>query len=293
VAVGISQLDSQSSGIFSYNIANAEELTSDFGTADRPIAIIGGGGRTGMAVAEALAGPEGLMYTMVMTRSGSDPFKIIKLPPDIKERVRHYPNPVDVRDSEKVLAALEEVNASGVIFAASASKQGGNSMEVDNIGVGNVASAAKKIGCRLILVSALALDRPESKSYQITNEMGGYVNKIMDAKLLGENKVREIMGPNGKGDYVIIRPGVLLSGKTRNGAIDIELNQGDTVGGGLSRDELAGVVVGALKSGKKGVTVEAYRKKTATKLQPDFAVPSGSELTATTYVRLFDAARSD
>ena len=273
-------------------IASASELSYSIGTEDRPIAIIGGGGRTGMAVAEALAGEDGMMYTVVMTRTGNDPFKIIKLPPNVKARVKHYSSPVDVRDSEAVLKALREVNASGVVFTASASKPGGNAMEVDSAGVKNVAKAAKSGQARLILVSALALDRPNSKSYQITNTMGGYVNRIMDAKLEGENMVREIMGTK-EGDYVIIRPGVLLSGKTKSGAADIELNQGDTIGGGLSRDELAGIVVGALKSDKKGVTVEAYRKKTATKLQPDFAIPSGKELRASSYIGLFDGASSD
>mmetsp|Transcript_63543 Transcript_63543/g.187589 ORF Transcript_63543/g.187589 Transcript_63543/m.187589 type:complete len:383 (-) Transcript_63543:144-1292(-) len=265
--------------------------SADLGAAGSPIAIIGGGGRTGMEVAEALAGSEGKLHAVTMTRSGKDPFRIIKLPTEIRERLEHYPESVDVKDEAAVLAALKEINASGVVFAASASKQGGNARDVDDVGVGNVAKAAKSTGSRLILVSALAVDRPESKSYKVTNDMGGYVNKIMDAKLDGENKVRSVMGPGG--DYIILRPGVLLSGKSKEGAADLELNQGDTVGGGLSRDELAGVVVGALKSGKKGVTVEVYRKRTTTKLQPEFVVPSGNELTASSYIGLFENAKSD
>jgi len=39
--------------------------------------------------------------------------------------------------------------------------------------------------------------------------------------------------------------------------------------------------------------VEAYRESTATKLQPNFVVPSGNELTASTYKALFDNAKED
>jgi hypothetical protein len=93
----------------------------------------------------------------------------------------------------------------------------------------------------------------------------------------------------------------------------LELNQGDTVGGGLSRDELAGIVVGAIqnrasakRSGSKGegITVEAYRKATAQKLERQYVVPSGNELTidpskvvasssSSLYQELFVGAKSD
>jgi len=267
-----------------------DELELEIGSPSRPVAIIGGGGRTGMAVAETLASDQGArLHSVIMTRSGKDPFQIVKLPPTTKERLSLFQRPVDVRDAEGVLAAMKESNPSVIVYAASASKQGGNSFDVDDGGVENVARACKVVGAKLVLISALALDRPNSKSYKITNTIGGYLDKIMDAKLNGETKVKEILGNN----YVIIRPGVLLSGKSKNGASDIELNQGDTIGGGLSRDELAGVVCGAIESKKKGITVEAYRTSTKTKLQPEFVIPSGNELVAPTYSGLFDQAKSD
>jgi len=259
------------------------------GSLERPVAIIGGGGRTGMAVSETLAGDIGQMYGVTMTRSGKDPFRVIKLPTATKERLQPFDGGVDVRNKEEVLAAFQQTKPSVVVYAASASKQGGNAFDVDDKGVGNVAEACKEVGAKLVLISALALDRPDSKSFQITNTIGGYLDKIMDAKFNGENKVRSIMG----NDYIIIRPGVLLSGKSKSGANDIELNQGDTIGGGLSRDELAGVVVGAIKNAKYGLTVEAYRKSTATKLQPTFAIPSGKELYASSYEGFFVNAKVD
>lgn len=256
---------------------------------DRPIAILGASGRTGMEVAQALA-KEGL-YSVTMTRSGKDPFQIIKLKPEIKSYIQHFPNTVNVVDRESLKASLDQAHASGIIFCASASPKGGNAFEVDDKGVGNAAEAALDLNARLILVSALAVDRPNSKSYQVTNTLGGNLNGIMDAKLAGENKVREIL--NKKKDYVIIRPGVLMNGGSRQGPLGLALNQGDTIGGGMSRDELAGVVVGGLLSGKRGVTVEVYRRSTATALQPTFDLPSGKESYSSSYIGLFDSVERE
>jgi NAD(P)-dependent dehydrogenase (short-subunit alcohol dehydrogenase family) len=253
--------------------------------AERPevVAIIGGNGRTGKAVAETLA--KAGINAVTLTRSGKDPYQVIKLAESVKANLSHYDSPVDVRDVAALAKAVADVKATTIVFAASASRQGGNSFEVDAQGVANAAQVAKDAKAKLIIISSIAVDRPDSKSFQMTNSLGSYVDKIMDAKLLGEQKAIEIMGKGG--NYVIIRPGVLMSVKSR-GATDIELNQGDMVGGGIGRDELAGVVLGAIQSDKaRGVTVEAYRKVTRTKLQPDFATTSGNELTAETYEGLF------
>ena len=280
------------------NVANAAEQLP-YGFPSSPILIIGGNGRTGMAVAEQLATAG--ISTVVSTRTGKDPFAKIKLPPDVREKLQFYDSTaVDVRNMDSIVQALKDTGAGAVVYAASASRAGGNASEVDGTGPANVAQAIMTVGgdIRLVLISALALDRPDSKSYQITNTMGGYIDKIMDEKYRGEEAVRTIMKGKGKttpGNYVIVRPGPLLSGKSKNGAADLELNQGDTVGGGLSRDELAGVVVGALVAGEvaRGTTVECYRSRTATALQPEFALPSGRELRGDTYAALFRGAKKD
>ena len=220
------------------NVANAAEQVP-YGTPSSPILIIGGNGRTGMAVAEQLA-TAGLT-TAVSTRTGKDPFAKITLPPDVREKLQFYDSSatggVDVRNMDSIVRALKDTGAGAVVYAASASRAGGNASEVDGTGPANVAQAIANVGgdIRLVLISALALDRPDSKSYQITNTMGGYIDKIMDEKYRGEEAVRTIMKGKGKttpGNYVIVRPGPLLSGKSKNGAADLELNQGDTVGGG-------------------------------------------------------------
>lgn len=252
---------------------------------DSPVAIIGGGGRTGKEVAAALA-KEGL-YGITITRSGKLPL----LPGYAKEFVDHYEAPVNVRDTDGLSSALKAAKASAIVYCASASSQGGNSFQVDDIGVANAATAAKALDARFVLISALGVDRPDSKGFQMTNSLGGNFDKIMDAKRQGEDKVREILAKNK--NYMIIRPGPLLGAKSRNGAVDIELNQRDFIGGGISRDELAGVVVGALQSDKKGATVEVYRSKTRQKIQPEFDLFSGNEATADTYVGLFNNVKSD
>lgn len=292
--------------------ANAASISTAFGTANHPIAIVGGSGRTGMAVAESIADPAfGNMHAITLSRSGKDPFQIVKLPEATKNNLQHFSEPFDVRDSqEAIVASLKTLSPSVVVYAASASRQGGNAFAVDDEGVEKVAIACKEIGALFVLISALAVDRPDSKSFQMTNTLGGNYQGIMDAKLNGETKTRKIFAPGGaKSDYVIVRPGVLLNGKTTTGPVGLELNQGDMIGGGISRDELAGVVVGAIQSKasgkiKGGVTVEAYRKKTAQTLEKKYAMPSGNELavdagsTAATsskslYQELFAKAKSD
>jgi uncharacterized protein YbjT (DUF2867 family) len=270
------------------NMAWAATPLSWGATPDRPVAILGANGRTGREVALALA-KEGL-YAVTMTRTGKDPFQKTKFPEDVKEHLAHYPDPVNVIDLDGLQEALNKKKASAIIFCASASTPGGSAFDVDDKGVGNAALVAKALNARLIVVSALAVDRPDSKSFKMTNTIGGNFNGIMDAKRNGEEKVRATLA--GSKDYVIVRPGVLLSAKSK-GPSSIQINQGDTIGGGISRDELAGVAVGALVSGKRGVTVEVYRIYSATPLQPIFSIPSGREATAETYKGLFDGVQSD
>jgi len=55
--------------------ASVTTYAGTLGTADHPVVIVGGNGRTGMAVAEAIANPKyGNMHAVTLTRSGNDPF---------------------------------------------------------------------------------------------------------------------------------------------------------------------------------------------------------------------------
>eukprot|EP00580_Thalassiosira_gravida_P012057 CAMPEP_0201651250 /NCGR_PEP_ID=MMETSP0493-20130528/42708_1 /ASSEMBLY_ACC=CAM_ASM_000838 /TAXON_ID=420259 /ORGANISM="Thalassiosira gravida, Strain GMp14c1" /LENGTH=365 /DNA_ID=CAMNT_0048127549 /DNA_START=92 /DNA_END=1189 /DNA_ORIENTATION=- len=265
--------------------AAASSEVSALYSAERPVAILGGGGRTGKEVAAALA--KGGLFGIAMTRTGKSPV----LPGYTKDFVQPYSEPVNVCDADGLIKAMQAVHASAIVYCASASGKGGTAFEVDDIGVANAAAAAKALGARFVLVSALGVDRPDSKGYKMTNSLGGNYDKIMDAKRQGEEKTRSVLAKSK--NYMIIRPGPLLGVKGKGGAADIELNQGDIIGGGISRDELAGVVVGALLSERKGATVEVYRTKTRQKIQPEFDPVSGNEVTADTYVELFGNVKSD
>ena len=157
------------------NAAMIEDPSSVLGTSDKPVVIVGGSGRTGMAVAEAVADPAfGNMHAVTLSRSGRDPFQIVKLPKATKDHLKHNEKPFDVRDSQAAISSsLKALSPSVVVYAASASRQGGNSFEVDDAGVEKVAQACKEMGAIFVLISALAVDRPDSKSFQITNTLGG------------------------------------------------------------------------------------------------------------------------
>ena len=91
-----------------------------------------------------------------------------------------------------------------------------------------------------------------------------------------------------KDQYTIIRPGVLIAGKNV-GATGIEFNQGDLIGGSLTREELGNVVAGAIENKKSaGKTIEVYRKTTRTKLMPEYGENSGREKYSDSWTGLWD-----
>ncbi|GMH74518.1 hypothetical protein TrST_g2279 [Triparma strigata] len=220
------------------------------------VLVLGASGRSGMSTIEACL-KRSIPCTSA-TRTGSDPFKVVKLD---KSYYTPYPSPVDVTDLSSLKAVIEAVKPTAIVYAASASKKGGNAQEVDYGGVKNVVEVLPK-STRLVLISALAVDRPDSQGYKMTNSMGGVVDGIMYQKLRGEDEVRKKVK-----DYVIIRPGVLVNGKDGG---PVEIAQGDYLGGGLSRQELAELVVDAVEAPETDFTVEVYRKKTRTALQKEF-----------------------
>lgn len=219
------------------------------------------------------------------TRSGNDPFKVVKLPPS-SSSLYTYGGSVDVRDLTSIQSAIESYNPTDVIYAASASKKGGNAQEVDWKGVENAADAiSSRKGVKLTVISALALDQTESKGYKMTNSMGGVIDGILDYKLKGE---KAVVSKLKKDQYTIIRPGVLLSGKGGD-AGSIEVNIGDEIGGGLTRDELGNVIVASLDNKKSnGKVVEVYRKSTRTKLMPEYKETTGKEKYSETWNGLWD-----
>lgn len=210
-------------------------------TADgRPIAVLGASGRTGALCVTACL--ERGIPVRALTRSGS-------WPPESMEGITVGSNTnknlltvasCDVRDSIALQKSVE--GCRGVIYAASASKQGGNAKEIDNLAVVNAGDAClkAKVG-RYVIISSTAVTRPKSLGYVFTNVFGG----IMDEKRKGEQGVMDIYKTAESSSYTILRPGGLEEPKLNValGPSALEISQGDTFAGIVSRADLAELAV--------------------------------------------------
>ncbi len=238
------------------------------------IVVLGSNGQTGKIIVNLLA-QQGIKVTPTYART---PPSSAPSGSAIQEA-----KVADVTDQESLTAAV--AGASAVIFAASASKKGGNAEKVDFLGVKNVAEVcqASKIP-RLVVISSGAVTRPRSIGFKITNLFGG----IMGFKLKGEDAVREVYAGTDLG-YSIIRPGGLLSNAAL-GAGKIELNQRDTIAGEVNRADVAECAVAAATSkslaGKK-VTFEVYNADGGAPLESNLPKPSGFEQRGDSYETMF------
>ena len=167
----------------------------------------------------------------------------------------------DVTNLSTIESAVEGSRA--VIFAASASKQGGTAAAVDNEGLANVAKAciAAKVPS-LVIVSSGAVTKPDSPVYKFLNIFG----KIMEEKIKGEDTVRVLYKETGGNDctYTIIRPGGLTEEEGK-GVANLELNQGDTKSGRIARADVASLCIESTLYPKLagGTTFECYDADTA------------------------------
>lgn len=150
------------------------------------------------------------------------------------------PTVCDVTAPSTIQAAVQGTRA--VIFAASASKQGGTPAQVDNVGLVNVAKACIEAKVpHLVIVSSGSVTKPDSPVYKFLNLFGG----IMDQKILGEDAVRALyasLKDDDKMTYTVVRPGGLTEDPPR-GVAALELNQGDTKSGRISRFDVASLCV--------------------------------------------------
>mmetsp|Transcript_14506 Transcript_14506/g.22754 ORF Transcript_14506/g.22754 Transcript_14506/m.22754 type:complete len:374 (-) Transcript_14506:173-1294(-) len=226
--------------------------------ADAPIVVVGAGGKTGRLIVEKLA-RRGL-YARGVTRDGRD----LKVGGDTVSYAAG-----DVTQGASLDAAFK--GASAVIFAASASKKGGDAAHVDYLGVANTAEAAIRNGVpRLVVISSGAVTRPESVGFKITNVFG----RIMDYKIAGETALRGLYAAAGDPDlsYTVVRPGG-LSDRPSRGPAGVELSQGDVLSAEIGREDVAEVTVAALLSpAAKDATIECYGAGGETL----FGVPTGA-----------------
>jgi uncharacterized protein YbjT (DUF2867 family) len=217
--------------------ANAAEVSSSSSLA--PIAVLGASGRTGVLCVEACL-KRGIAVR-ALTRSGQ-----WNLPTSTSSDWSNLLSvrACDVKDKEAISRGVQ--GCRGVIYAASASKNGGTAKEIDNYGVVAAAEACVNAQVpRYVVLSSTATTRPKSLGYIFTNVLGG----IMDEKRKGELGVYQSYDTTSSSaascSYTIVRPGGLEEPKKNIilGPSSLEISQGDTLAGIISRADLAEVAV--------------------------------------------------
>lgn len=212
-----------------------------------PIAVVGASGRCGKMAMEALVRDK--LYARGVTRSGRTVL------PSSSDYASYAAG--DVTSLSSLTDALK--GCSGVIFAASASKNGGDAAHVDYLGVANIAKAciANSIP-RLVVISSLAVTRPDSLGFKITNVFG----RIMDYKVAGEVELRKIYASAPPSlSYTILRPGG-LSDAPAEGPLSLISSQGDLLSGEVSRQDVSELCVAAVqRTDIPNTTLELFNKK--------------------------------
>lgn len=259
-------------------------------SASNPIVVLGAGGRCGLLCTQILA-KKGL-YVKAVTRSGREVLE------DGGKYVSYAAGDVTKLDSLK--GVLD--GASGVIFAASASKNGGDAAHVDYLGVANTAEAciSSKVP-KLAVISSGAVTRPTSIGFKITNVFG----RIMDYKIAGETELRNSYASANDSNvhYVVVRPGGLSDEDTK-GPSGVEVSQGDILSAEIGREDVAEVTVAALLSSKTDdTTIECYgsggetlfgQKTGASKLAKGLPDPSKYQhQSSESFEALFDGVLTD
>lgn len=244
------------------------------GASNGAVAVLGAGGRTGRLIVEQLKA-EG-KPVLALSRAQADV----------------------VKASAEELAEIVR-GASSVIFAASTSNKGGNSVEVDERAAVKGAMACVLAGVpKYVLISSGGVARPGSLGYVATNWMPGATWGVMDAKARGEEGAKAAVRGT-KTSYVVLRPGGLEDSPAL-GAAAMEVNQGDAVGGLVSRADVAAAAVAAAESPETNdTTFELYAYGAAFAQQPgptDIGLPSGPtgyERRGSTWTDIFRGLKRD
>lgn len=247
---------------------NAADVSEDSTTSNKTpssVVVIGANGKTGSECVKALSNRS--IPIIATSRSG------IYNDPAASSFTNFQTMVCDVTQPSTIDAVLSSSPISAVIFAASASKQGGTPAQVDNEGLIAVAKAcvAAQIP-RLVIVSSGAVTKPSSPVFLFLNLFG----KIMEEKIKGENAVRALYASSASASsaaaaaalsYTIIRPGGLTEEEAL-GVSALELNQGDTKSGRIARADVAQLCVESIlnPTNTENVTFECYNKDTGAPL---------------------------
>jgi len=254
----------------------------------KEIAVIGAGGHTGaLTVAACLRRG---VAVRALSRTGACPPGVDAAAPGLKIAT------CDVRDPESLLAGVK--GATGVVYAASGSKKGGNPHLVDNLGVVDAARACARAKVpRYVVISSTAVTRPKSLGFAFTNVYGN----IMAEKAFGEEGVRAALAGSGSA-FTIVRPGGLEEPKLNvvQGPSALEISQGDALAGIVSRADLAEVAEAALLGSSATLRDASFELYYADGTQPCegkfkklLADPSFARLRGDSYAALFRDVKSD
>lgn len=262
-----------------------------------PVVVIGANGRTGYQCVKALQ--KRSIPVRACTRTGQyrdgNSLKGV-------ESLR-----CDVTDVSTIAPIVK--GASGVIFAASASKEGGTPAVVDNAGLVAVANACIDAKVKqLVIVSSGAVTKPSSPVYLFLNTFGN----IMKEKIIGEDMVRSLYAVGSPAEqaglsYTVVRPGGLTEEPSLESVAGLELNQGDTKSGRVARADVADVCVEALSSPQLTgrTTFELYNADTGAPLASvgisnifkqktdNESFVSGRECRGSTWTELFGGLEKD
>ncbi|KAL3945799.1 MAG: hypothetical protein SGBAC_000071 [Bacillariaceae sp.] len=218
----------------------------------RPFCVIGANGKTGTKCVQELV--EKGIPVRATSRSGAYNGET--------DNPLLSPTICDVTKVDTIQSSIEGARA--VIFAASASKKGGTPAQVDNGGLINVAKACIEAKIpHLVVVSSGSVTKPESPVFKFLNLFG----KIMEEKIKGEDAVRRLYTGIEGATYTIIRPGGLTEDPAR-GVSAVQLNQGDTKSGRISRFDVAAICIEATLYPQLtgGTTFECYDTDTGKSL---------------------------
>ncbi|WP_433256824.1 SDR family oxidoreductase [Streptosporangium sp. CA-135522] len=186
--------------------------------------VVGGAGRTGRRVVEALTGA-GHQVTLASRRPGRSRDGLNAVILDLARGV-----------DPELLAGM-----SGVVVSVEPPSDSAGADAVLNRGVASLAEVASRTGAQVVLVSQIYVTRAR----QHPGTAG-----IIEARARGEQALRISGAP-----YTIIRPSWL----TDRPAGGVRLEQGDTGDGRISRDAVAAAAVAALSGPTAlGKTFELY-----------------------------------
>jgi uncharacterized protein YbjT (DUF2867 family) len=264
-----------------------------------PICVIGANGKTG---SECIGACLARGINVVATSRGGEYTGVYNTEDNKQKGLQN--TVCDVTIPSTILSALKGSRA--VIFAASSSKAGGTPAAVDNLGLVNVAKACIDLKIpHLVIVSSGSVTKPDSPVFKFLNLFG----KIMEEKIKGEDTVRD-MYKNidvSVSTYTVIRPGGLTEEPGR-GVGALELNQGDSKSGRISRSDVAALCIEATHYSKSTGerTFECYDSDTGKPLQtvgfsnilkqknasPDVFV-SGKERRGSTWAEIFTGLEKD